>query len=129
MLNHITLMGNLTKDVEVKTVGDKKVVNNTIAVRRDFAPEGQPDTDFIDIAVWGPGAERMGKYLSKGSAIVVDGRLQIDNYTDRDGKSRNAASVRVQNWYFGERKAAAKDAAPAEPAPDADVGGEVEFPF
>ena len=126
MLNHITVMGNLTKDVEVKTVGDKKVVNNTVAVRRDFAPEGQPDTDFIDITVWGPGAERMGKYLTKGAAIVVDGRLQIDTYTDREGKSRNSASIRVANWYFGERKA--KNDAPAE-AEEADVGGEVEFPF
>lgn len=126
MLNNITVMGRLTKDVELKNAGEHKVVNNTVAVARDYAPEGQPDTDFIDIAVWDRAAERMAKNLKKGAMVVVRGRLEINSYTDKEGKSRNAASIRVSDWYFGEPKAKTENAA-EEDAPD--VGGEVDFPF
>lgn len=128
MLNDITIMGRLTKDVEVKNAGEHKVVNNTVAVGRDYASEGQPDTDFIDISVWNKSAERMAKHLKKGSMIVVRGRLEINTYADKDGKSRNSANVRVAEWYFGEPKSQGNaDAAAQDDTPD--VGGEVDFPF
>ena len=128
MLNHSIVMGRLTRDVEIKeTPNGRKVVNNTVACPRDSKDEG---TDFIDITVWGTNAENMAKYFSKGSMIIVEGRQRVENYTDKDGKSRKNTTVNVEKWHFCEAKKDGADAnkadAPADPV--ADAGG-VQFPW
>jgi single-strand DNA-binding protein len=126
MLNNVTIMGRLTRDIEVKEANGHKVVNNTLAVARDGKDEG---TYFIDVVIWDGRAEGLAKSCTKGSMIVVNGRLRQDTYTDKEGKSRSNVRVNANNWYFGEAKKAAGDAPDAAPAdPVADAGG-VQFPW
>ena len=127
MLNTVTIMGRLTKDVEIKDVNGHKVVNNTLAVGRDGKDEG---TDFIDIVVWDGRAEGLAKSCAKGSMIVVKGRLRQDSYTDKEGKSRSQLRVNAEGWYFGESKKGDGNAKGDAPAADpvADAGG-VQFPW
>ena len=90
MLNHITIMGRLTRDPELRRTGSGiAVASFTVAVDRDFAPDGQEkETDFIDCVAWRQTGEFVSKYFSKGSMIVVSGRLQLRNWTDKDGNKR-----------------------------------------
>ena len=108
MLNHITLMGRLTRDVEVKqTNGGTAVCNFTMAVDRDIPNKstGERETDFIDCVAWGHTANFIGKYCVKGSLVAVDGRLQIREWTDKDGNKRRNAEVNVNSIYFADKKA------------------------
>lgn len=110
MLNTITIMGRLTRDVEMRytRTNNKPVANFTLAVDRDIAGnDGQKVTDFIDCVAWNKAAEFVQKYFHKGSMAVVTGRLQIENYTDRDGNKRNSAVVNASSVYFGEGKTGA----------------------
>ena len=107
MLNHINLMGRLTRDPELRyTASQVPVASFTLAVDRDFAGRdgGERQTDFIDIVAWRNTAEFVSKYFSKGSMAVVSGRLQIRDWTDRDGNKRRSAEVVADNVYFGESK-------------------------
>ena len=106
MLNHIVIMGRLTRDPELRYTGSNiPVAGFTVAVDRDRAPEGQEkETDFIDCVAWRQTGEFVGKYFSKGSMIVVSGRLQIRNWTDKDGNKRRTAEIVADNVYFGESK-------------------------
>ena len=107
MLNHITLMGRLTRDPELRyTASQIPVASFTLAVDRDFGGRdgGERQTDFIDIVAWRSTAEFVSKYFSKGSMAVVSGRLQIRDWTDRDGNKRRSAEVVAENVYFGESK-------------------------
>ena len=106
MLNHITIMGRLTRDPELRRTGSGVAVASfTVAVDRDRAPEGQErETDFIDCVAWRGAGEFVSKYFTKGSMIVVSGRLQIRNWTDKDGNKRRSAEVVADNCYFGEGK-------------------------
>ena len=108
MLNHITIMGRLTRDPELRRTGSGVAVASfTVAVDRDRAPEGQErETDFIDCVAWRGAGEFVAKYFRKGSMIVVSGRLQIRNWTDKDGNKRRSAEVVADNCYFGEGKKA-----------------------
>ena len=108
MLNHITIMGRLTHDPEMRsTQSGVAVASFTLAVDRDFGGKdgGEKQTDFIDCTAWRHTAEFVSKYFSKGRRAVVSGRLQIDNYTDNDGNKRKAAKVIADNIYFGEASA------------------------
>jgi single-strand DNA-binding protein len=108
-LNHITIMGRLTRDPEMRRTGSgTAVVNFTVAVDRDFADKqsGQKETDFIDCVAWRAGAEFVSRYFSKGSMIVVSGRLQIRSWNDKDGNKRRTAEIVADNVYFGESKKA-----------------------
>ena len=104
MLNHITIMGRITRDLELRrTDSGKPVTSFTVAVDRDYGPKGQErETDFIDCVAWNGTAEFVNKYFTKGSMIVVDGRLQIRNWTDKDGNKRRTAEIMVGSVYFGE---------------------------
>ena len=107
MLNHITIMGRLTRDPEMRTTqSGVAVASFTLAVDRDFGGRdgGEKQTDFIDCTAWRHTAEFVSKYFSKGRMAVVSGRLQIDNYTDNDGNKRKSAKVVADNIYFGDSK-------------------------
>lgn len=106
MLNHIVIMGRLTRDPELRRTGSGTAVAGfTVAVDRDFAQQGQEkETDFIDCVAWRQTGEFVGKYFKKGSMIVVAGRLQIRNWTDKDGNKRRTAEVVADHCYFGEGK-------------------------
>ena len=107
MLNHITIMGRLTRDPELRyTQSQTPVASFTLAVDRDFGGRdgGEKQTDFIDCVAWRSTAEFVSKYFAKGSMAVVSGRLQIRDWTDREGGKRRSAEVVVDNMYFGESK-------------------------
>ena len=107
MLNHIVLMGRLTRDPELRRTGSGVAVATfALAVDRDFANSatGEKETDFIDIVAWRNTAEFVDKYFSKGRMAVVSGRLQIRNWTDKEGNKRRSAEVIADNVYFGDSK-------------------------
>ena len=107
MLNHITIMGRLTRDPELRyTQSQTPVASFTVAVDRDFGSRdgGDKQTDFIDCVAWRQTAEFVSKYFMKGSMAVVSGRLQIRDWTDREGGKRRSAEVVVDNMYFGESR-------------------------
>ena len=106
MLNHITIMGRMTRDPELRrTTSGKPVASFTVAVDRDYAPEGQErETDFIDCVAWNGTGEFIAKYFNKGSMIVITGRLQIRGWTDKDGNKRRSAEVLADHAYFGDSK-------------------------
>ncbi len=107
MLNHIVIMGRLTRDPELRRTGSGIAVTSfSLAVDRDFAPKdgGERETDFIDCVAWRQTGEFVSKYFTKGRMAVVSGRLQIRNWTDKDGNKRRSAEVVADNVYFGESK-------------------------
>ncbi len=107
MLNHITIMGRLVADPELRTTpGGVTVATVRLAVDRDFKNKqtGERETDFINVVAWRQTAEFMSRYFAKGRMAVVDGRLQIRPYTDRDGNKRTAAEVVAENIYFGDSR-------------------------
>ena len=151
MLNHITIMGRLTRDPELRyTQSQTPVASFTLAVDRDFGSRdgGEKQTDFIDCVAWRSTAEFVSKYFQKGSMAVVSGRLQIRDWTDREGGKRRSAEVVVDNIYFGESRRrdssegsydsrssyssyeAPRSASPAPSSPFSDLDdGDGELPF
>ena len=128
MLNHIVVMGRLTRDPELRRTGSGTAVASfTVAVDRDFAPKdgSERETDFIDCVAWRSTGEFVSKYFLKGSMAVVDGRLQIRNWTDKDGNKRRTAEIVANSVYFGSTK---NDSVPSasEAAPTYDPGA--DFP-
>ena len=110
MLNKIVIMGRITRDLELKrTNSGVSVVSLTLAVDRDFKNQnGEKDTDFIDVVAYRNTAEFMSKYFGKGRMAVVEGRLQIRDWTDKDGNKRRSAEVIADNVYFGDSKSESK---------------------
>ena len=111
MLNHITIMGRLTRDPELRRTGSGiAVASFTVAVDRDFGGRdgGEKETDFIDCVAWRQTGEFVSKYFTKGSMIVVSGRLQIRNWNDKEGNKRRTAEVVADNVYFGESRRSAE---------------------
>ena len=107
MLNHIVIMGRLTRDPELRRTGSGVAVASfSLAVDRDFAPKdgGERETDFIDCVAWRQTGEFVSKYFTKGRMAVVSGRLQIRSWTDKDGNKRRTAEVVADNVYFGDSK-------------------------
>ena len=107
MLNHITIMGRLTRDPELRRTGSGiAVASFTVAVDRDFGGRdgGEKETEFIDCVAWRQTGEFVSKYFTKGRMIVVSGRLQIRSWTDKDGNKRRTAEVVADNCYFGDSK-------------------------
>ena len=106
MLNKIILMGRLTRDPELRRTGTGTAVTSfSLAVDRDFKSQsGEKETDFIDIVAWRSTAEFVSKYFTKGRMAVVEGRLQIRDWTDKDGGKRRSAEVVADNVYFGDSK-------------------------
>ena len=112
MLNKIIIMGRLTRDPELRrTASSTAVAGFTLAVDRDFKSQnGEKSTDFIDVVAWRNTAEFVAKYFTKGRMAVVEGRLQIRDWKDKNGNNRRSAEVVAENVYFGDSK---RDGAPA----------------
>ena len=107
MLNHIIIMGRLTRDVELRRTGNGTAVASfTLAVDRDYSGKdgGEKGADFIDCVAWRQTGEFVSKYFSKGRMAVVSGRLQIRSWSDKDGNNRRTAEVVAENVYFGDSK-------------------------
>ena len=107
MLNKIFLMGRLTRDPELRrTQTGTPVASFSLAVDRDFKDKstGERTTDFIDVVAWRQTAEFVSRYFTKGRMAVVEGRLQIRDWTDKDGGKRRTAEVIADNIYFGDSK-------------------------
>ena len=107
MLNHIVLMGRLTRDPELRRTGSGiAVASFTVAVDRDFADKqsGEKETDFIDCVAWRQTGEFVSKYFTKGRMIVVEGRLQVRKWKNKDGENRYSTEVVADNCYFGDSK-------------------------
>ena len=105
MLNKCFLLGRMTKDPEIRrTNGGTAVTSFTLAVDRDFKSNGEKETDFIDVVAWRNTAEFVSKYFSKGRMAIVEGRLQIRDWTDKNGNKRRTAEVVADNVYFGDSK-------------------------
>lgn len=135
MLNKIILMGRLTRDPELRrTQSGTAVASFTIAVDLDYrAASGEKETDFIDIVAWRSTAEFVSKYFAKGRMAVVEGRLQIRDWKDKDGGKRRSAEVVADNVYFGDsRRSSDEMPMPAEPGGNQELeeqesGGELPF--
>lgn len=107
MLNHIVIMGRLTRDPDLRyTQSQTPVASFSLAVDRDFNSRetGEKQTDFIDCVAWRSTADFVSKYFTKGSMAVVTGRLQIRDWTDKEGNKRRNSEIMVENIYFGESK-------------------------
>lgn len=120
MLNHVIIMGRMTRDPELRrTASGTAVASFTLAVDRDFAAkDAQRETDFIDCVAWRSTGEFVSKYFAKGRMAVVSGRLQIRPWTDKDGNNRRSAEVVVDNVYFDDSRRE-----PLEEAKEAVDGG------
>ena len=107
MLNRIIIMGRLTRDPELRhTQTGTAVASFTLAVDRDFKDKstGERSTDFIDVVAWRQTGEFVSRYFTKGRMAVVEGRLQIRDWTDKDGGKRRSAEIVADNVYFGDSK-------------------------
>ncbi len=128
MLNHIVVMGRLTKEPELRyTQTSNAVASFTIACERDFGSEKQ--TDFIDCTAWRSTAEFVNKYFRKGSMVVVSGRLQSRKWQDKNGNNRTSWEVQVDNAYFGEGKKQNDIAPSAEHFQELDGDDVDDIPF
>lgn len=119
MLNRIVIMGRLGRDPEVRyTQAGRPVASFSLAVDRDFKDKttGEKSTDFIDIVAWRQTAEFVSRFFTKGRMAVVEGRLQLRDWTDRDGNKRRTAEVIADNVYFGDSKRDAEAGGYAAPS-------------
>ena len=134
MLNHITLMGRLTRDPELRyTSSGTPVVSFSLAVDRDFAPKdgGEKQTDFIDCVAWRQTGEFVSKYFQKGSMAAVTGRLQIRDWQDKDGNRRKSVEVVADNVYFADAKRDSKpqDSRAVDEQEFDEIEDDGDFPF
>lgn len=146
-MNKVLMMGRLTRDPETRYSGDMAISRFSLAVDRRFKKDGQPEADFFNCTAFRKTAEFVEKYLRKGTKIVIEGSIQNDNYTNKEGKTVYSVQIVVDNIEFAESKAAAaangdktqnpatQKAAQPEPVPDNDGfmsipdGIEDELPF
>lgn len=131
MLNKCFLLGRMTRDPEIRrTNGGTAVTSFTLAVDRDYKSNGEKETDFIDVVAWRNTAEFVSKYFSKGRMAIVEGRLQIRDWTDKNGNKRRTAEVVADNVYFGDSKKENKQEPEYKQADFAEIseeGGELPF--
>ena len=127
MLNKIIIMGRLTRDPELRRTGSGTAVTSfSLAVDRDFKSQsGEKETDFIDVVAWRSTAEFVSKYFTKGRMAVVEGRLQIREWTDKEGGKRRSAEVVADNVYFGDSKP--KNSGETVPAFNGTPGEDAEY--
>ena len=107
MLNHIVIMGRLTRDPELRRTGSGTAVASfTLAVDRDYSGKDskEKETDFVDCVAWRQTGEFVSKYFSKGRMAVVEGRLQIRKWKNKDGENRYSTEVLADHVYFGDSK-------------------------
>ena len=127
MLNKIFIMGRLTRDPELRRLENGTAVTRfSLAVDRDFKSQnGERSTDFIDVVAWRSTAEFVSKYFSKGRMAIVEGRLQVRGWQDKDGNTRKTTEVVADRMYFGDSKQEIKPDSKKQPAP-ADDFAEIE---
>lgn len=128
-MNKATLIGRLTRDVEIRYKGELAIARYTLAVDRKFKKEGQPDADFIKCVVFGRSAEFADKYFSKGMKVAVSGRIQTGSYTAHDGSRRDSTEVVVEEQEFVERKPQASAQSVTEHREDFEEAIQAELPF
>jgi len=102
--NNFSGIGRLTKDIEIRKAGDNPVCDFTIAINRFVKDKDHPMSDFIDCVAWNKTAENIEKFFHKGDRIAVSGRVQVDNYEDKDGVKRKSWKVQVADFDFIESK-------------------------
>lgn len=102
--NCVTLLGNISSDIETKTFGESTLTTFTVAVNRPKTKDGHETTDFIRCSAWGSNAEFIAKYFSKGRKIALQGELQVETREGKDGTKRTYTSVRVDNVAFADSK-------------------------
>lgn len=120
MLNHIVIMGRLARDPELRrTQTGTPVASFRLAVERDFKDKssGERITDWIDVTAWSYTAEFVSKYFTKGRMAVVSGRLQTQEWTDRDGNKRRSVGVVADSVYWGDARREGDGQGAAAPAP------------
>ncbi len=145
--NKVMLLGNLTRDPEVKyTPKGSAVADIGVAVNRTYTTDGgekREETTFVDVTVWGRQAEIVGEYMKKGRPIFIEGRLQLDSWDDKQtGQKRSRLRVVCENFQMlgsregaaegggGGRAAGSKPARASKPEPSAgDEPGEDDIPF
>ena len=112
MLNHITVMGRMTKDPELRYTGKgTPVCSFSLAVDRDMpGPDGARETDFFNCVAWSKGGEFVKNYFHKGSMAIVAGSLQTRRYEDKNGVERTVYEIVANRTYFGEAKKSSGDA-------------------
>jgi len=126
MLNHIDLMGRMTKDPEYRmTQSEKPVCTFTIACERDGGAEKK--TDFIDIVCFSATADFVSKWFHKGNMAAVSGRLQIREWKDKDGNNRRSAEINADHVYFGESKKRDETPASVQYTDTVDTDGDLPF--
>lgn len=113
MLNKIIVMGRLTHDPELRRTGSgTPVCSFSIACDRDFKSQsGEKETDFFDVVAWRTTGEFVSKYFTKGRMVVVEGRLQIREWQDKEGNKRRSAEINADNVYFGDSRPAQAEGA------------------
>jgi single stranded DNA-binding protein (ssb) len=106
MLNRVILMGRLTADPDYRTTqSGAPLARFTLAVERDFTPQGaERKTDFLDVVVWRGTADFVSKYFRKGQLVAVQGSIQVNSYTDREGNKRRSWDIVADQVYFAEGK-------------------------
>lgn len=134
-MNKCILIGRLTRDPELRyTQYGTPVCSESLAVRRPTARDGEDDADFINITIWGKAAENLAKYKRKGGQIAIEGRLQVSNYTDREGAKRWKTEVVANSVEFIGSRDEVAEPSQAQPQPQQqanqmthDFGQEVMF--
>ena len=130
MLNSVIIMGRLTRDPEMRhTQNGTAVASLTLACDRDFNPKnGEKETDFIDVVVWGKTAELADNYFTKGRMVIVEGRLQVRGWQDKDGNKRKSTEVVADRMYFGDSKQdGKKQTAPSDDFEEIEDDGDIPF--
>lgn len=128
-MNKVILCGRLTRDPETRYSKDNNAVSKyTLAVDRKFKREGEPDADFFNCTVFGKGAEFAEKYFKQGTKILVSGRIQNDNYTNRDGQKVYSVKVLVDEQEFAEGKKDGETKQQKSPEPRQDSDGFMNIP-
>lgn len=130
MLNHIVLYGRIVRDPELRQTGTgTSVCSFSVACDRDYKPEnGERETDFVDIVAWRHTGEFVSKWFGKGDPIIVDGRLQIRDWTDKDGNKRRSAEIVAENVYFAGSKRSDSGTPRTPPPTDEDAPPPPELP-
>lgn len=126
-MNLLVICGRLTRDPEVRTGGSTPIARYTVAVDRQFKRDGDPDADFFNCTVFGKSAEFAEKYFRQGTKVIVTGRIQQDNYTNKDGEKVYAWTVVVTNQEFAESKKTA-DENGSQKKPESKSSAYVEVP-
>ena len=131
MLNQITIQGRLTRDPELRhTQSGTPVCSFSLAVERDIAAQdGTRKTDFIECVAWRGAGEHIAKYFRKGSMTIIKGRLELRDWTDKDGNKRKAAEINVENVYFCESKKTTDAGTSAGAGFDVSPDDDGELPF